>query len=566
MSARRTRRGRSILAALVSGVAVVLMSACAGLPTAGPVYPGLEVGEETGDPDFAFLPDRPQPGATPEQIVDGFLRAGSGTFDGWETAKLFLTTAFRDEWDPEAGVTIDAPGSRVFQSGADDAVSVTILGEATVDESGAYEPLATDSTTLSFALEQEDGEWRISDAADGIVLDRSLFPTVFHRYPLMFFDPTWQYLVPDVRWFPTTNAAARISLALIDGEPSPWLAESVENSFPDAVSLRSPTVPVSGGVAQVNLGPGAIGLEQTTLDRMQTQLSASLEAASAQSVEMTVGTAPLEASVVETRSTRITGPPLVVVDGELGFATGEQLTPIPGLTDAVAQLNPAAVSIQVSAERDAAAARLADGTVARVGADGTIALLDERAGLVDPSIDPFGYIWSVPERDPTGLTASSPGSVAVAVSDAWPGATDITAMAVSRDGTRLVAVTRSGDRELLSIAGIIRDDSGAPVRVGEPLALGTLAGVGRGVAWLDDVTVGVLTASGDDREVVEQTVGGAQATTAAPAGAVSISGSTSAATLRLLGADGVVSVKRGATWQEPVDEVEVLATQQGSPE
>ena len=65
-----TRR-RVILAALLAAAALAL-SACAGLPTSGPVAPGLPAGADAGSPDFSFRPDSPQPGATPEQIVTGF--------------------------------------------------------------------------------------------------------------------------------------------------------------------------------------------------------------------------------------------------------------------------------------------------------------------------------------------------------------------------------------------------------------------------------------------------------------------------------------------------------------
>ena len=218
-------RRRGILAAIVA-VAALVLSACAGLPVSGPVNPGLSAGTDAGSPEFLFRPDEPQPGATPEQIVEGFIRAGSGPGPAanWEVARMFLAPSIRETWKPEASVTIDLPDDRQPVSPTEGAVELSLVTVATVDSTGAYQPDAG-VTQLSFRLAQQyDGEWRITEAPDGVVIDRDVFANVFHRYSLMYFDPTWQFLVPDVRWFPTTNAATRIAGALVNGSPSGWLA------------------------------------------------------------------------------------------------------------------------------------------------------------------------------------------------------------------------------------------------------------------------------------------------------------------------------------------------------
>ncbi len=214
---------------------MLVLAACAGLPTSGPVNAGLESDANAAPPDVAFLPDRPQPGATPEEIVQGFIRAGSGpgVTGEWERAKEFLAPEIRGTWDPTAGVTIDLSGDRVYSSTEEGSVSLTLDGVAAVDANGAYAPTDAGPSSLPFRLaQQEDGEWRITETLDGIVLDRDVFPTVFRDYSLMYFDPTWQYLVPDVRWFPRSNAASRVADALVNEPRSEWLAESVKHGVP----------------------------------------------------------------------------------------------------------------------------------------------------------------------------------------------------------------------------------------------------------------------------------------------------------------------------------------------
>ncbi|SFR99430.1 Lipoprotein LpqB beta-propeller domain-containing protein [Microbacterium sp. cf046] len=558
-------RRRGILASVLV-VAALVLSACTGLPVSGPVNPGLAAGEDAGSPEFLFRPDEPQPGATPEQIVEGFIRAGSGPGPAanWEVARMFLAPSIRETWKPEASVTIDLPDDREPVSPSEGAVELSLVAVATVDQNGAYQPDAG-ITQLSFRLaQQDDGEWRITEAPDGVVIDRDVFANVFHRYSLMYFDPTWQFLVPDVRWFPTTNAATRIADALVDGAPSGWLAESVRNSFPESVSLARPSVPLESGVAQVTLSAEALLVESTTLDRMQTQLSASLATAGVSGAQMSVASTPLTAETVSTRSTRVTGPPLVLTEEGFGFLSGDELTPVPGLSDAMDLVEP--LAIQVAPDRDFAAVRLVGDAVARVPSDGDIAVIDSRPGLVDPSADPFGYIWSVPRDRPTEIAVFSADGVQSAVADAWPGATQVLAMSVSRDGTRLAALLVSGGRSEVWIAGIVRGADNVPERLGDPVPLGPLVGTGSGLAWLDDTTLGLLSSEAGGPLFTQQLIGGPATATDAPQGAASVAGATSISTVRLRTDDGSLYVKRGANWQRTTSGILILATQQGSPQ
>jgi len=396
------------------------------------------------------------------------------------------------------------------------------------------------------------------------VLDRDVFPSVFDDYSVMYFDPTWEFLVPDVRWFPTSNAATRVADALVNKPRSEWLAESVKSSFPEGVRV-SLSVPVESGVAEVDLNESALAAPPETLDRMLTQLEASLATAGATDVVMSVGGAPLDAAPVPVRSTRVTGPSLVLMEAGFGFLVGEELQPVEGLTEVMATVSPA--SIQINAERDLVALRLVDGTVARQGSDGSSDLLDDREGLVDPTIDPLDVVWSVPRAQPGALTAFLVDGTRLDIADAWPGATAISAMAVSRDGTRMGAIVTTGARTEAWVAGIVRGPDGVvPERLGAPLALGAVSGTGVGLAWLDDTTVGVLSHEAESSVMIEQLVGGPAAITTAPAGIASVAGGGAVASVRLRGEDGALYVRRGTNWQESASGILVLATQQGAPQ
>lgn len=557
------RRGLALLLA----VCAAALTACAGFPTSGPIQPGVDPDDFADESrNVAFLPNRPQPGATPAQIVEGFIDAGTGPGVGgdWARAREFLAPELQHTWQPEASVTVDVFAERTYTENEEGGVTFSLDAVASVDDRGEYERAEVAERTMQFSLaKQPDGEWRITAAPDGVVLDRERFPRVFQRFSVMYFDPTGEYLVPDVRWFPTTNAPARITLALVNQPPSEWLVDSVTSAFPEDVTAV-PAVPVEEGVAQVELSEQALGADQRQLNRMLTQLEASLAPAGVLDVVMSVGATPIPAEAVVTHSTRVPGAPLVLTEAGFGFLTGGEVDPVPGLSEAVAAATP--VSVQVAPNRDFAAARLQTGTVARLSAEGAdFVEVDPRAGLIDPTIDPFDIVWSVPREQPAALRAYLPSGDAVDVADAWPDATAISAMSLSRDGTRIAATVTAGGRTALWVAGVVRDD-GIPVRLGAPVALAIVGGPALGVTWLDDQTIGVLAMGEEDSIVLEQVVGGPTTTTNAPAGMTSIAGGSGVSSLRLRAADGTLYVRRGTTWQPTATGVVVLATQQGAPQ
>lgn len=538
---------------------VLVLSACTGLPTTGYVNPGR--GPQADDSQaFAFVPDGPQDGASPAEIVEGFLRAGSGPADDWATAKMFLAPG--TSWDPRARVTIDRLADRRATAGADGtSVTVALSTIAGVDADGAYSPAVGGATeSLPFTLGRVDDQWRITSAPDGVVLYEEVFPTVYQAASVAYFDPSWSYIVPDVRWFPRPLVASRVTTALVDGKPSAWLDGAVKNAFPDELSLVGRSVTLSTrGVAQVQLPQAALGLDRTTLDRMQTQLSRSLATAGISDVQMTVDGTPIAATELPVKVTRVDPSPAVLnSDGKFGVLNGDAVDAIPTLSGAVESLAPA--SIELEADRSLAAVLTQQGTVASALADGGTFLLDDRPGLLSPSIDSNGEIWSVPRSAPSQLRAFSPQGVPREIGNAWPDASEVVAFQISRDGTRVAAVvTVAGVREVW-LAGIVRE--GTAVSLGAPHVLSFSEPGAFDLAWLDDSTVGVLTTLDGTGHLDELNVGGRGTVGSVPEDAKAIAGGS--ASVRILDATGRLFSRRGSSWTLVASDIRVLAVQQGT--
>lgn len=559
-------------AALV--VAALLLPACAGLPTSGDVTVGLVLGESSQDVDFLPVASGPIAGAGPQEIVEGFLEAGITTSDNWATAREFLAPTEQRAWKPAAGVSIDAgTATRVYTASvADDAaedadaadVQVRLDLVASVDESGAYAESVGVSPVM-FSLERmDDGEWRITQAPDGIVIDEPRFANVFEDYALQYFDSGWSRLVPDVRWFPRRQSpATSVAQALIGGSPSEWLDPAVQSAFPVDVQLAQEAVLITDQVAEVALTPPAGGLDQLTLSRMRTQLQATLRAAgvSVTQVRFTVDGRRLDAGVVE-----LVDPPadvgtLVVQNGTFGRIVGDEISPIPGITEEIVAITQPIVSIDVATDDSHAAAQLADGHVYLVG-EGSLDELDARVGLIEPSLDPYGYTWTVPAGEPAALLARGGNVVEHAIANAWPNASAISDLRVSADGARVAAVVTMGQQRWVVASAVVRDSAGIPIELGEMKQLTQLPMPAMGLSWVGTERVAVLL-DPQSPQVLTQMVGGPGSSEAAPAGAVSLAGARTAAGLRVVGIGGQLFAHAGSAWREVATGVAVLATRTG---
>ncbi|WP_259159748.1 LpqB family beta-propeller domain-containing protein [Microbacterium phyllosphaerae] len=568
----RTRRALRGIAVVT---AALLLTACTGLPTTGDPQPGLALGASPEDPDFLPVASDPIDGAGPAAIVEGFMEAAITPADNWDTARKFLTPELAASWRPNTGVSIDVSAvTRSFTSSVEDDseasdgdtadVRVRFDQVASVDATGAYSE-AFGASNSAFVVVRTDGQWRITEAPDGVVIDESRFARVYDDYALQYYDQTWERLVPDVRWFPRrATVATTIAQSLIGGAPSPWLDPAVQSAFPQGVQLARDAVPIDADqVADVALNRAALGLDPKTLARMRTQLQETLAAAGVQvdQVRFSVDGRTLDAGVVKLVEDPADPGSLVLKGGEFGSLVGSEITPIPGVTEDILAATQSITAIDVAIDGSNAAVQLADGHVYLTGDDG-FNELDGRASLIRPSMDPYGFTWSVPSNAPQALQAIGSDVAPLGIAGAWPDASAISALRVSADGARVAAVVVVGGERWVVVSSVIRDDAGAPTELGPAEPLTQLEGGVSGLVWLGGDRLGLLLDL-SDRMVLTQIVGGPGASEVAPTGAVSIAGSRSASGLRVLGAEGAVFARSGSAWSESTDGVSVLATRAG---
>lgn len=481
MTARRLRR------ALLACAAVLALAGCVAVPTSGPVAPGDGTVVDAGSIDV--LAEGPRPGATPEQVVEGFMLAGGAGFLGeFATAREYLTGPVRQDWQPRAGVIVYSPSVEPEVSQDGHVVTLQVPVVARVDAEGRYvEAPAEAQESVTFELEQASGEWRISSAPQGLILDQSVFDQQFRGTPLYFVSADGEFLVPETRWFPARNLQTSVTRALIAG-PSPWLRDAVTTAFPEGVTLTAQTVVLDDqGVAQVNLEPASAVLS-ADLPELLAQLDQSLLAVpGVRSVKVQTEGVLVDGPATLERGGLPDGPVEMLQADRLMTFDVDELTEVGGI-DALP-----------AGSRDPARDEAGDVRVVVDGAGDLVTIPasgEERAtllqggDLVAPSVDRFGWVWT--SRGPGGLIAASTQGDPVAVAADWLDGRTVLSVRMARDGTRLAVVSRGTDGVSVDVCAVVRDASGTPQRTGEPIRAGAVLVEAAEVVWLDEWMLGVI--------------------------------------------------------------------------
>lgn len=554
--------------------AILALAGCVGIPTAGGVQTGPVIASQVNS-EFVVLPSGPRAGASQSEILADFMQAVRGPQNDYAIARLFLTFSLATTWKPDASTLIRTDNAITGPSADPNTLTYSVTSRAYVDADGRYFEQSAARQTLGFSFIQEKGEWRISKAADGIVLSQSSFNVVFAQQPLLFFDPSYTYLVPDVRWFPArATLAVRVVRALLAG-PSSWLQGAVFTAFPTATTLGK-DVGVQSGTATVDLSKEAIAAGSQQRDRMRQQLEATLgPTLNVANVVMTVGGLVL-AVPDSTGGGAVVNPQvenalLIGTATAFGFsadssATDNPITPIGGLSDKV--LAAGAVAATLSHDKQSVAMLKADGTVsvARVSGEKS-EVLDSRGGLAAPAIDPFNFVWSAVAGNAATLTTYGTDGTEHPVQSGLPTDTSIVSMSLSRDGTRILLYLSTSVGPRLAIAGVIRGDQFVPSRLGELQTLPTSVDPAVDAAWVDDRTVAAVSQAAGVASVTVFSLGGPSSAFGQLDTAVKISGGNGGNTatdgLRILGAGGKIWRSGGAgRWVDTGITATVLGTKQ----
>ncbi|TXS39318.1 LpqB family beta-propeller domain-containing protein [Streptomyces sp. OR43] len=462
---------------------------------------------QPGDSQVQVYAVAPRDGATPNEVVDGFLESMTSDDSDFRTTRQYLTKKASSDWKPGALTTVlaNAPNrsDRPVRDGdrSTNEVTYTLTGEevATVDGQNAYQPLAPTDYSQTLNLVRQKGpdgsEWRIDRVPDGLVLGQSDFKRLYRSVNKFYFatgrTEAQSTLVADPvylrnRTDPATgmDTVTQAVRSLLRG-PTDWLRPVVASRFPAGTGLRKGVVsltPDDRNVLTVPLNKKADGAGQRSCRMMASQVLFTLR-------DLT------SARVEQVELQRSDGSALCVLgadqaeeyapDGSSGGSDSQYFVDakghverIPGSTRGSGAPEPVAGpfgsgSLRVSAvgvaRDEQSAAALSQNKdalyVASLAAGGelrppVVASTSKKAGerLTAPSWDSRGDLW-VADRDPANPRllrlaggAGKPQEVSVPILDG----SRITGLRLSSDGVRIALLLTLGDRTTLKIGRIER--------------------------------------------------------------------------------------------------------------
>ncbi|MBO0594326.1 GerMN domain-containing protein [Nesterenkonia sp. E16_7] len=482
---------RRRLLALITGLLALMLtlSACSPLlPTDGPV--GTSAPESGEERTYTPQAQPPQTGASAEQIVSGFIRAGAGAQDDYAVAREFMSPEAARDWRPDARTVVYSAEHQVLASG-ENTWSAQFQVDSVVDGAGILTRLPENSTeVLDFTVEEIEGEWRITDAPDGTMLNDGSFQQAYQAHTLYYFDPQLRYAVPDQRWFLNRpGISSEIVGALLAG-PAPYLEPAVVSAFGEDVMLERASVPVDNSTAAVDLAPeGVEDADPAERALMQEQLELALTSLTRiNEVEITVAQRELEIPVAsdlpEEDRLRIEVAPevdstQVGIENDTLRWQNDQVTLSIGSLPDIADLDPQAPALPGSFSEDVFAFLNGEGDqLYHLRPERAEDLVLEAPDLTRPSMDNYGWTWTASAQGDEATVHSlaydeSLEPATAEVSADWLEGRTITSLRIAQDGARAALILDDDGERDLYVAGVIRDSSGIPRGLGQPMRLET---------------------------------------------------------------------------------------------
>lgn len=472
---------KSVRRWLIALVGLALLVGCAGVPTSGPVRK-VTANPARINPGVEIAPAPPGLDATPTEAVEGFLHAMAAYQPDYSVARAYLTPAASDAWRPDEGVSIYSEGYSVAVSERGAVLEAPLLARLSPDGSLTQ---ASGTIRHDFGLVQDDhGQWRISNPPAGLLVSQYLFTSAFARYSVYFWVAGQRWLVPDLRYFRRGAQSPLEAARAVLAGPSQWLTPGVSPAPP---GLSVDDVFVTGsGVAVITLGRGKAQLDQVQQAAIAVQMVWTFRqfpAVNSISLRYAGGEAwmvPESSSGVVPTSAYSAMDPVELNTSHQLFAISQGRVVRIGEGTQSAELKDAgvplaeALSVAVRADANQAAVVVGDRLSLVSLADGEVKEILKRGGLGHPSYSRLGELW-VPDSSET---------VRVYQNEKWASASlegvsgaRIVSVRVSPEGIRAVLVIkdptgrqRAGMVLVNRAGGELKLDSWRPLFVAAPQA------------------------------------------------------------------------------------------------
>jgi len=530
-------------------VAALLLAGCGGLPTSRSIRIERSVSAQPEEQPGAIrvLAPGPKTGATPKQIVTGFLGAQADATDDYAVARSYLTPD--SSWSPEGAVSVysnwdvqesaarlaepgagagsappasgqaapgasgspslspsSAPSASVGADGTRTTVTTRLTMVARIDLHGVY-TAASRPQVLQVPLEVVGGQWRITTVPAGLLirirdLNRSYAPEM-----LWWWNSDQTMLVPEMRWLPASPGALPTLLvkALLAG-PQSGLGDAVRTAVPPGTTLRG-SATVVGSDVLVDLDRTAAGLGVTAATALLKQLAQTLmQVPGVSGVRLTVDGQSLPLPGLPSRvPVTIVGdstPDNPIIGGAFALRGGSPVAldagaSVPAAVERLSGSGLTALAITDGGKHAAGLIEAGDGRSRIVLATPTAGPtpVGDAASYLSVGYDAGGELLLA---RPTGLTLLTAQGGVVQIDKGLPQGPIVEA-AIARDGVRVALIAGTSGHRALYLGVLVHDGNAITLSDVRPLTP-SLADV-QHVAWAGSGQLDLLAAETDGSAV-----------------------------------------------------------------
>lgn len=565
------------------GLAVAGTLAGCGLNTSSTIRPGLRIDGARPQP-LSRTPNGPSAGASAEEIIRGFLRAGSTSGQGLEVTRSYLTEATAQGWIPDSQTVIYTGEPKITSLGENSyRVSVRVVARINADGRYSVSP-PYDGATFDFGITMVRGERRIDELQEGFgrLLEQPEVGYIYRSYPVHYPAIGWNALVVDQRWVTQDQLATRLTRAQLGSIPT-YLRDAVSSDI--GARLAVDAVPVRKGVALVDLDSESVVDDATDRKRLAAQLVATLMSLpGVTEVAITLSGAPLDLGVnapltspeqlgfVDRTQTNTPivlarrGAKVVPVDDRLTKVSARDIrqedSPFPPLEPSWRHLalRPDGKELAVvDADRE---------RLYRVLDDGQVLHLNRfAAGMTRPCYDYGGVLWVGGSGlgreegyrlwainstvDPSDQAQSAPQHVPAP----WLGTRFVRSAVVSPEGSRIAVISEDvpGTGSTLDISGIARQANGLPTKTSpQSFAIGAELVEMLDAVWVGQSALAVIGRRDKQKEMQPYLVevGGPVEPLSERTGAVAITTTGDDQDIVIRTEKGRIFQRAGGRWQE----------------
>jgi hypothetical protein len=516
---------RRHLKGLACTLVVLLVSACAGIPSSGPVTKVADDGG-FGQSTVRYSPARPSDGASPQQIVRGYLDAMLAFPVSSGTASAFLTPEAAKGWNSLTGVRVytgpevssptpsvgrgddpsDAPGTSVD-------VRLSMVEDARLDRQGRYTKRGSPSQVV-YRLERVGGQWRINNPQSGVLVSRKFFTDYFRQFNIYFFDRPGERLVPDPVYLAVGDQLATALVTSLVRGPLPGPERVVRTYVPPLPTLR-PSVPVNhDGVADVEFNSDFGALDESASDRLAAQVVWTLrQAPDVTAVHLVGGTTALSTNggaLQPIDSWGAYGPSIAgghaygISSDKVVEISDDKVEPLSGAWGRDAQ-----GSVLVAVDDAGVAGVLAGRSQVRVtNRNGSAARVIGGGRFIAPRWDDDGNLWLVDRRDSRTRVRLVAGKTVRTIDIGSLARLGVSSFTISPDGSRYAVTATGGDGSAIHVGVVVRDAKDRIVSLGDPARVSTTARHPRSAVWSSGTELAFLADSESGVQVYTAAIDG----------------------------------------------------------